>query len=101
MTAIPAARAAAGPDRLTGWPPTSSSPLSGRWTPARIFTRVDLPAPFSPTERVRLAGVQDHRPVGQGLGGTERLGGVPEGSRHDLTIRGNRCWLGWCPGFFH
>src|SRR5262245_57603847 len=24
-------------------------PASGRWTPARTFIRVDLPAPFSPT----------------------------------------------------
>src|SRR3954451_23505899 len=29
--------------------PTSIRPLSGAWTPARIFTSVDLPDPFSPT----------------------------------------------------
>ena len=32
-----------------GWPSMSSSPASGWCTPARIFTSVDLPAPFSPT----------------------------------------------------
>ena len=30
-------------------PPISIDPASGRWTPARIFTSVDLPDPFSPT----------------------------------------------------
>ena len=30
-------------------PSTSSCPLSGGCTPAKIFTSVDLPAPFSPT----------------------------------------------------
>ena len=48
MTAMPAARAAAGPCRVTSRPATVSVPLSGWCTPARIFTSVDLPAPFSP-----------------------------------------------------
>src|SRR5215470_4135670 len=49
MTAIPAARAAAGPCRAISCPSTCSDPASGWYTPARIFTSVDLPAPFSPT----------------------------------------------------
>ena len=47
--------AAAGADSVVSWPPIRSVPLSGWWTPARIFTRVDLPAPFSPDEGVGLA----------------------------------------------
>src|SRR5262249_24276131 len=49
MTAMPAAWAAAGPLSTARWPSMSSSPSSGWWTPASIFTTVDLPAPFSPT----------------------------------------------------
>src|ERR1700677_5181581 len=49
MTAIPAASAIAGPCSVASCPSTSSSPASGWYTPARIFTRGDLPAPFSPT----------------------------------------------------
>ena len=49
MTAIPASWAAPGPFSTAGFPSTTSSPLSGWYTPARIFTSVDLPAPFSPT----------------------------------------------------
>src|SRR5215216_2818465 len=48
MTAIPAWRASAGLARRSSRPSSSSRPESGRCTPARIFTRVDLPAPFSP-----------------------------------------------------
>src|SRR6185437_15597459 len=39
----------AGPCRVTCRPLTVSVPLSGWCTPARIFTSVDLPAPFSPS----------------------------------------------------
>src|SRR5215211_820200 len=49
MIATPASRAAAGPLRTTSVPRMRSTPVSGRWTPARILTSVDLPAPFSPT----------------------------------------------------
>ena len=49
MTAIPAFWASAGLCRLTGAPSISNSPESGWYTPARIFTMVDLPAPFSPS----------------------------------------------------
>src|SRR5215469_13634859 len=45
---MPAALAAAGPCSVTSCPDTVSVPLSGGYTPARILTRVDLPAPFSP-----------------------------------------------------
>ena len=40
-----------GPGRgaTTGSPSSSTLPLSGWWTPARILTSVLLPAPFSPT----------------------------------------------------
>ncbi|GAA3420374.1 hypothetical protein GCM10018952_63250 [Streptosporangium vulgare] len=47
--------------------------MSGRCTPARIFTRVDLPAPFSPGERVRLSRVQVEGDVAQRPYGAERL----------------------------
>ena len=49
MIEMPASRAACGPARTTGWPSTASVPLSGWYTPARILTSVDFPAPFSPT----------------------------------------------------
>src|SRR5215471_16935407 len=49
MTAIPASWAAPGPFSTAGFPSTVSWPSSGWYTPARIFTSVDLPAPFSPT----------------------------------------------------
>src|SRR5664279_2078401 len=49
MIEIPAACAAAGPEKLTGTPSSSTVPLSGWCTPARIFTNVDFPAPFSPS----------------------------------------------------
>ncbi len=45
----PAAIASAGDPRVTASPLISIVPESGRWTPYRIFMRVDLPAPFSPT----------------------------------------------------
>src|SRR5262249_48915924 len=48
-TAIPASWAAPGPFSTVGFPSTVSWPSSGWYTPARIFTSVDLPAPFSPT----------------------------------------------------
>ena len=48
-TAIPSARDWAGPWIRVGTPSSRIVPLSGWWTPARIFTRVLLPAPFSPT----------------------------------------------------
>src|SRR4051794_38143300 len=49
MIDIPAALLAAGPLKVISWPPTVSTPLSWRCTPARIFTKVDFPAPFSPS----------------------------------------------------
>src|SRR5215212_1533739 len=49
MIATPASRDAAGPCRTTSRPSIRSVPESGRCTPPRIFTSVDLPAPFSPT----------------------------------------------------
>src|SRR5215470_12105299 len=49
MTAMPASRAAAGPCSTTRLPSMSRSPSSGGYTPASIFTMVDLPAPFSPS----------------------------------------------------
>ena len=34
--------------KLHRWPSISSQPASGEWTPLRTFSRVLLPAPFSP-----------------------------------------------------
>ena len=48
-TAMPRARACAGPAISTGSPSRAIVPLSGWWIPARILTSVLLPAPFSPT----------------------------------------------------
>jgi len=50
----PAARAARRSQLATstGLPATRRLPPSPRTTPARIFTSVDFPAPFSPTQRV-------------------------------------------------
>src|SRR6516162_2950685 len=49
MTPKAESRAAAGLCSTTGRPSMSSSPSSGWYTPASIFTTVDLPAPFSPS----------------------------------------------------
>src|SRR5258706_9537427 len=46
---MPAAIACCGAEKCIGWPSTKISPSSGRCIPYRIFMRVDLPAPFSPT----------------------------------------------------
>src|SRR5215210_3272841 len=46
---MPRAFDSAGVENLTTSPRSSISPSSGVWTPERIFIRVLLPAPFSPT----------------------------------------------------
>jgi hypothetical protein len=56
MATIPSACAARGPPIERGSPSTSTAPASGETTPVRIFTSVDLPAPFSPTSACVLAG---------------------------------------------
>ena len=50
MTEIPASRAAMGLEKCTGSPLIVTWPPSAWYTPARIFTSVDLPAPFSPNK---------------------------------------------------
>ena len=47
--AIPRSSAALGSDSVTSWPWNLIIPDVGWWTPARILTSVDLPAPLSPT----------------------------------------------------
>src|SRR5881397_1259465 len=49
MIAIPAACDCFALSKIASSPSSRSRPPSGRWTPARILTSVDLPAPFSPT----------------------------------------------------
>src|SRR5262245_28587463 len=49
MIAMPAACDCFALSKITSSPSRTSRPPSGRWTPARILTSVDLPAPFSPT----------------------------------------------------
>src|SRR5438067_6775464 len=49
MIAIPAACDCLALSKIASSPSISRRPASGRCTPARIFTSVDLPAPFSPT----------------------------------------------------
>src|SRR5213595_1174930 len=49
MIAIPAACDCLALSKIASSPSSTSRPASGRWTPARILTSVDLPAPFSPT----------------------------------------------------
>ena len=44
----PAAIASRGEAKETGWPAIRISPSSGVSKPETMFTRVDLPAPFSP-----------------------------------------------------
>src|SRR5713101_3954143 len=48
-TAMPRAWACVGERSSITSPPTFTTPASGLWIPARIFTSVLLPAPFSPT----------------------------------------------------
>src|SRR5207247_1677164 len=49
MIAIPAACDCLALSKMASSPSSTSRPPSGRWTPARILTSVDFPAPFSPT----------------------------------------------------
>src|SRR5262249_24532866 len=49
MIAIPAACDCLALSKIASSPSSTSRPASGRWTPARTLTSVDLPAPFSPT----------------------------------------------------
>ena len=49
MATMPAAMASRGPSNRHALPSTAISPRSGRCTPPRMRTSVDLPAPFSPT----------------------------------------------------
>src|SRR4249919_3467708 len=49
MIAMPAACDCLALSKIASSPSSMSRPASGRWTPARILTSVDLPAPFSPT----------------------------------------------------
>src|SRR5438067_4416177 len=49
MIAIPAACDCFALSKIASSPSRTSRPASGRWTPARTLTSVDLPAPFSPT----------------------------------------------------
>src|SRR6478609_2456410 len=49
MTAMPAALESAVEPKSTSSPCRRKTPESRRCTPATILTRVDLPAPFSPT----------------------------------------------------
>src|ERR671921_448913 len=49
MVLIPAACASRGAPKATGSPRYRTTPPSGRCTPVMILIRVDLPAPFSPT----------------------------------------------------
>ena len=46
---MPQAAAAAGSAMVAASPRTAISPASGATTPAAIFIRVDLPAPFWPS----------------------------------------------------
>ena len=46
---MPLSRALPGESNVTGLPSTSMAPVSGVCTPDMIFSRVDLPAPLSPT----------------------------------------------------
>src|SRR5262245_18577612 len=46
---MPSRLAVAGLSMTTGWPSNSRRPASGWMLPAMIFTRVDLPAPLSPS----------------------------------------------------
>src|SRR5215510_10880152 len=56
MIAMPAACDCLALSKIASSPSSRSRPESGRWTPARILTSVDLPAPFSPTSPCTSAG---------------------------------------------
>ena len=73
-TAIPSARAWAGPWIWVASPSSQIVPLSGWWTPARILTSVLLPAPFSPTSAWTSPGSEVEGDVVEGLGRGEPLG---------------------------
>ena len=54
----PEAKASCGEAKLAGLPPTRRVPSEGWTTPARIFTRVDLPDPFLPIRACTLPGAK-------------------------------------------
>ena len=89
--AIPSSSAAAGLDRLTGFPWKDMVPDDGAGTPANVFTRVDLPAPLSPTsahqrppaptsahQRHDFTGMHIQFKVGQGGHCAEGLGNTSQ-----------------------
>ena len=54
---MPCLMASDGEEKWTVSPLMTMVPSSGFWTPYRIFIRVDLPAPFSPTSACTVAGL--------------------------------------------
>ena len=62
---MPRAIASRGEPKLTGSPSTRYRPSLGRWTPARIWIRVDFPAPLSPSRQVTWPAVHRHRDLAQ------------------------------------
>ena len=55
-TRMPASCASRAEAKRTSRPSTRIVPASGACSPSRMRSRVDLPAPFSPTSAVTLAG---------------------------------------------
>ncbi len=78
--AMPAALASCGRWNARATPSTTSSPSSGRVTPARTFIRVDLPAPFSPTRACTSPAARSKKRR-RGHGSRRRISGYPGAKR--------------------
>ncbi|CAM5237675.1 hypothetical protein SSPIM334S_05979 [Streptomyces spiroverticillatus] len=87
-TWTPAFIAAAASLGAYGSPPRRMVPVSGGWMPARMRTRVDLPAPFSPSRACTSTAPQVHPYAVEGLDPGERLadaGGLQD-RRHRFIV---------------
>src|SRR4051794_12361932 len=89
---MPSAAATRGSVKVTGFPSKVTLPLSMLWIPAMHFTRVDLPAPLSPTSAVTSPGYTARSTsrrtwTGPKLLLTPRISRIGSGTRTSLLIK--------------
>ena len=75
---MPASCASRAEAKATGRPSTAMLPWSGACSPSRMRISVDLPAPFSPTSAVTVAGRQVEAHALERLDDAEPLGDAGE-----------------------
>jgi hypothetical protein len=78
---------------VTSSPLSTIRPVSGGWKPQRIFSRVDLPAPLSPSSAEHLALAEVQVDVGQRRHRAEPLADVLHPQDVAVLRPGGRRWL--------